>query len=116
MVAQERRNVQVGGALGPPTWTFGCAGFLLLLLRQPRLRAAARTAVKAGRDDGDLQLALQRLVDDGAEDNVGVGVSSLLDDLRRLVDLKDRVVTARDVKEHTLGAFNRDVEERAGDG
>ena len=72
-----------------------------------RLCAAARSAggcgaarrappvAEAGGHDGDRHLALQALVDHGAEDDVGVVVGRLGDDAGGLVDLVEREVAAR---------------------
>ena len=55
-LAQERRHVVVvDGVLGPLRLALvGDGLLLLLLLRHPRLRAAAGTPLEAGGDDGDL--------------------------------------------------------------
>src|SRR5438067_1317573 len=45
-------------------------------------------AVEAGGDDGDAHLVAQRVVDDRAEDDVGVGVGDPVDDLGRFVHLE----------------------------
>ena len=50
--------------------------------------ALRHAAVEAGRDDGDPDLVAQRVVDDRAEDDVGVGVRGLGDQRGRLVDLE----------------------------
>ena len=78
---------------------------------------AGAVAVEAGGDDGDLELVAHALVDDGAEDDVGLRVGHLLDDLGRLVDLEEaQVGTAGDVEEDALGAADADLEQRAADG
>ena len=56
--------------------------------------------VKAGGDHGDPDLVAERVVDDGAEDDVRVRVGGALDDLGRLVDLEQaEVVAAGDVEQ-----------------
>src|SRR5207248_9204101 len=68
------------------------------LCRWTRLTRSA--LIEAGRDDRDLDLALQLRVDHRAEDDVGVRIGRLADQLRRLVDLvQGQVGTARDVEE-----------------
>ena len=58
-----------------------------------RLAAGRRlTAVEAGRDDGDPHLVAERVVDDRAEDDVGLRVGGLADQLGGLVDLSRREI------------------------
>src|SRR5439155_15268316 len=75
----------------------GAAQGRLFLLEAERLRAhvagapavaLALVPVEAGGDDGDTDFVAERVVDDGAEDDVGVRVRRLADDLGRLVDLE----------------------------
>ena len=54
-----------------------------------------RAAVEAGGDDGDPHLVAEGVVDDGAEDDVGLGVRGLLDQPGRLVDLEQAEVASR---------------------
>ena len=70
---------------------------------------------EAGRDDGDLHLALQRRVDDRAEDDVGVLVGRLLHDARRFAHLDERQVgPAGDVDDDAARAVDRRaLEQRA---
>jgi hypothetical protein len=64
-------------------------------------------AIEAGRDDGDTHLITQRRVDDGAEDDVAVGVGRAADDLGGLVDLEEpEVVAAGDVEQDAAGALD----------
>ena len=57
------------------------------------------------------------VVDDRAEDDVGVGVGDAVDDLGRLVDLEQaEVAAAGDVEQDAAGALDRGLEQRAGDG
>ena len=56
---------------------------------------AAAASVVAGGDDGHPDLVAERLVDVGAEDDVGVGVRGLLDHLGGLADLHQRQVSGR---------------------
>jgi hypothetical protein len=62
--------------------------------------------VDAGRDDGDAHLIAQLIVDDGAKDDVGVGVRRLgEDDLGRLVHFKQpEVGGARHVEQDAARA------------
>ena len=53
---------------------------------------AAVPAVEAGGDDGDAHLVAHLVVDDRAEDDVGVGVGDAVDDLGGLVDLEQAEV------------------------
>ena len=58
---------------------------------RPRLRRRRRSglpAVEPGGDHRDPDLVAHLVVDDGAEDDVGVGVGDAVDDLGRLVDLE----------------------------
>src|SRR5581483_7847170 len=73
--------------------------------------------VEAGRDDADLHVALQPLVDDRAEDDVRLRVRRGVDDLRRLVDLEEREVRAAgDREEDAARAVDGLLEERRHDG
>ncbi len=56
--------------------------------------AACFPPVEAGRDHGDPDLVAHLVVDDGAEDDVGVGMRDTVDDLGRLVDLEQPEVAA----------------------
>ena len=59
----------------------------------------------------------ERLVDVGAEDDVGVGVRGLLDHLGRLADLDQRQVrAARDREQDRARAVDRGLEQRRGHG
>ena len=74
-------------------------------------------AVEAGGDDRDPDLVAHLVVDDGAEDDVGVGVGDTVDDLGRLVDLEQAEVAATgDGEQDAAGALDRRLEQRAGDG
>ena len=82
----------------------------------PRRLLDGHLAVEAGRDDGDAHLVAQRRVDDGAEDDVAVGVGGAADDLRRLVDLEQpEVVAAGDVEQDAAGALDAGLEQRRAD-
>ena len=59
-----------------------------------RRRPVGLDVVKAGGDHGDFHLVGQRLVDDRAEDDVGVFMRRLLDDGERLVHFHQRHVGA----------------------
>src|SRR3954447_7711734 len=82
--------------------------------------AAARLAlvpsVEAGGDDRDPHLVAHGVVDDGTEDDVGVGMGHAADDLGRLVDLEEaEVAAARDVEQDAACALDGRLEEGAGD-
>ena len=86
----------------------------------PSARSSAavqrRPAVEPGRDDGDPHLVAERVVDDRAEDDVGLGVRGLLDQAGRLVDLEQAEVgAALDGEQHAVGAVDAGLEQRAGD-
>ncbi len=69
--------------------------------------------VEARGDHRALHLARERVVDDGAEDDVGFRGCRLRDDTRGLVDFEHReVVAARDVEEDALGTVDGELEER----
>ena len=60
--------------------------------------------LEPGGDDGDPHLFAHGLVDDAAEDDVGVGVGHAVDDLGRLVDLEQAEVgSAGDVEQDARG-------------
>ena len=94
----------------------------LLAARPTRRRlgagpALALPALEAGGDDGDPHLVAHVLVDDAAEDDVGVGVGHAVDDLGRLVDLEQpEVGPAGDVEQDAPGPLDGGLEQRAGDG
>ena len=72
--------------------------------------------VEAGGDHRHADLVGQRLVDDRAEDDVGVRVGGRGDDLRRLVDLEQAEVAATgDVEQDAGGALHGLLEQRRGD-
>ena len=80
------------------------------------LAGAGPAAVEAGRDHGDPHLVTQGVVDDGAEDDVGVGVRRVGDQRGGLVDLEQpEVRAARDRQQHAVGALHRGLQQRAGD-
>src|SRR5205085_3462924 len=79
--------------------------------------AALLPALEAGGDDGHPHLVAHGLVDDAAEDDVGVGVGDAVDDLGRLVDLEQtEVVAPGDLEEDAAGTLDRRLEEGARDG
>src|SRR4051794_2546867 len=107
----------------------GVVGFVLDGAGRGRLRLAdlratgivragsRRAAVEACGDDGDADLVAERVVDDRTEDDVGVGVSGVRDQLRGFVDLEQAEVTAAgDVHQDTVRAVDRGLEQRARDG
>src|SRR3954462_9177192 len=88
--AQERRDVEIVVAdLERRALALVDAWAAVARPGRPLLaRGADAAAVEAGGDDRDADLVAQRVVDDGAEDDVGVGVGRRVDDLGRLVDLE----------------------------
>src|SRR5439155_21276759 len=73
--------------------------------------------VEAGGDHRDAYLVTHRVVDDRAEDDVGIRVSGAMDDLGRLVDLEQaEVAAARDVEEAAARSLDGRLEQRARDG
>ena len=80
------------------------------------LRAALGRRIEAGGDDGDAHLVAERVVDDRTEDDVGLGVRRLGDELGGGVDLEQAEVgTAGDVEQHALRAVHAGLEQRARD-
>src|SRR5829696_134903 len=74
-------------------------------------------ALEAGRDHGDPNRVFQLVVHHGAEDDVGLRVGGLLDDLGGLVDLEEaEVPAAGDVEQDARGPLHRLLEQGAGDG
>lgn len=74
------------------------------------------TAVEARRDDGDPDLVAQGVVDDGAEDDVGLGVGRLADQLGRFVDLEEAEVgAAGDGEQDAPRSVDGCLEQRRGD-
>src|SRR5512143_1033247 len=73
-------------------------------------------AVEAGRDDRDPNLVAHLVVDDGAEDDVRVGMGHTVDHLGRLVDLEQaEVAAAGDGEQDAARALDRGLEQRARD-
>ncbi len=88
-------------------------GVVAVVLLRPRRCLAA----EAGRDHGHADLVLERLVDDRAEDHVGVPVGVARNDLGRLVDLEEPDVgRTGDVEEDARRAVERRLEKRGGHG
>ena len=77
-------------------------------------RLAARSlGVEPGRDHGDAHLVAERVVDDGAEDDVGFRMRGVLHQRGRLVDLEQPEIAAAGHRhEHALGALHRRLEQR----
>src|ERR1700716_2861270 len=74
-------------------------------------------AAETGGDHGDLDLALHGVVSDDAEDDVGARVGRRADDFGRLLDLlQGDVLAGGDVEKDALGAVDRRLEQRAGNG
>ena len=95
--------------------------FVVEAERRPRAtarRVALLTfeAIEAGRDHREPHLVAERVVDDRTEDDVGVGVRSLADDLRGFVQLEQAEVgRAADVEQDPARAFDARLEQRARD-
>ena len=71
------------------------------------------TALEAGGDHGHAHMLAHRVVDHGAEDDVGVLVGRALDDLGGLVDLEQaEVVGTGDVEQHAARALDARLEQR----
>ncbi len=86
----------------------------------PPLRDPGPLAVEAVEPGGhhrDPHLVTEGVVDDRAEDDVGVGVGGLGDELAGLVDLVEREVgRAGDAEQDAAGALDAGLQQRAGDG
>ena len=113
-IDRSRRGSNAGprriAATTPRSWSRRLAA----RLGAPSRPAAA--AVEAGGDDGHPDLVGQRLVDVGAEDDVGVGMRGLLDHLGGLGDLEQaQVRPAGDREQDRAGAVDRGLEEWRGD-
>src|SRR5699024_5730605 len=81
------------------------------------LRSGGATLLKAGGDDDDADLVLEGVVEGGAEDDVGVGVRGLLNEVRGGLDVGEtHVLAAGDVYQHAVRAVDAGLHERAGDG
>src|SRR6266700_2436196 len=73
-------------------------------------------AVEPGGDHGDPDLVAQRVVDHGAEDDVGLRVRRVGDQLGRVVDLEQaQVRTAGDGQQHAARPVHALLQQRAGD-
>ena len=83
-----------------------------------RLKDLGRHVVHSGRHDRDADLAVQRRIEGGAEDDVGVLINLGRDGVGSLVNLQQgHVHAAGDVDQHGLGALEgRLVQQRVGDG
>src|SRR5579884_4213022 len=80
-----------------------------------RLLRLLPLAVKAGGDDGNLDLAIIGRVLHRAEDDVGLWMRRLADNISCLVDLVERQVgAAGNIEEYTARPADIDVEQRAG--
>ena len=72
-----------------------------------------RPLVKAGGDDGHVELVLHTFVDDGAEDDIRFGMGVGPDHFSGLIHLEQaQVVAALDIEENALGALDRHVQQR----
>jgi hypothetical protein len=115
-----RRRGLTGAAAGTVEAGAGRGRCRLGVRLAPRLDPAhrgGRTGVEAGGDDGDPHLVTEGVVDDRTEDDVGLGVRGVGDQLRRLVDLEQAEVAATgDVEQHAVSAVHAGLEQRAGDG
>ena len=75
------------------------------------------TGIKTSRNDGDANLVTQGVVDDGAEDDVGLVVNSLLDETGCRSHLEQPQIGATgDRHEHPMCSIDGDLEQRGGDG
>src|ERR1700686_4790045 len=73
--------------------------------------------VETGADDGYADVVAEVLVDDGAEDDVGVGVGGVLNYLRGLVYLEQaEILAAGDVEQDASGTLDGLLQKRRGDG
>src|SRR5690606_11113170 len=81
-----RHLARRGGPLAAAAGAAGRRPLLPILLLQYLATRGQRT-LEAGGNDGDPHPVFHRLVDDGAENHVGVWMSGLADDGRGLVDL-----------------------------
>ena len=73
-------------------------------------------AVEAGGDHREPNLVAERVVDDRTEDDVGVGVRGLADDLGRLVELEQAEVgRPAHVEQDSARALDARFEQRARD-
>src|SRR3989442_10090470 len=130
LTAQERRHVQiaavqpivaVGAQVPAPPGAGPGQGRRAAAPRQIDDLAARHRRfpllAEAGGNDRHADLVLEAVVDDRAEDDVGVLVGRLLDDARRLLDLVQRQVgAAGEVDQDALGALDGGVvEQRTGD-
>src|SRR6202521_6111338 len=110
-VAEKRRYVDVAELFRAELWPIDRTTHRLLL------GFVLSLAAEACGDDRDLDLALHGVVADDAEDDVGAGVGGRAHDFRRLLHLLQCDVLARgDVEQDALGAVDRRLEQRAGDG
>src|SRR5207302_2603005 len=84
--------------------------------RAPALRrvGAGLPAIETGGDDGDANLVAHLVVDDRAEDDVGVRMSDAVDHLGGFVDLEQAEVAATgDVEQDAASALDGRLEHRA---
>src|SRR3954469_24214853 len=73
-------------------------------------------ALETSRDHGHADLLVHRRVDDGSEDDVGVGVGCLNREARGLVDLEQaEILAAGDIEQHALRAVDLLLDQRRGD-
>jgi hypothetical protein len=98
--------------------TTGSAREPTLLLRLARGALPAwHATVEARRDHRDANLVAKAVVDDGAEDDVGVGVCRLGDELGRLVDLEQAEVgPTGDREQDAVRTVDGRLQQRTGDG
>ena len=96
----------------------GGSGLALRLLSSKELVLTVDVGVGEARsDDGDTHLIAQGLVDNGTEDDVGLGVDGVGDNVGGVADLLDaQVLGTGDGKQHARGAIDGALEQRAGDG
>src|SRR5438552_766464 len=69
--------------------------------------------IESRRDRGDFDLALHAFIQNGAEDNVRVGIGGIMNDVRSFADfVQQQIVAAGDVDKHAASALNRAIFEQ----
>ena len=93
------------------------SGLALGLLGSEELVLTVDVGVGEARsDNGDAHLVAQGLVDNGTEDDVGLGVDGIGDNVGGVADLLDaQVLGAGDGKQDARGAIDGALEQRTGD-
>src|SRR3989442_4990208 len=105
---QERRDVEVVDQRLDPVFD--------RVRRLTEFVCGLSACLAPGGDDGDPHVAVHLVVNDGAEDDVGIPVGRLLDDLGGLRDFQQpHVQPAGHVDQHAPGALHRCFEQRTAD-